>query len=266
MAGEATARPPAEPHPTADFPPVINVGDLAPPDGVTIRGVKGRDRAGASVSSAGDVNGDGVDDILIGTFFGGPEDGSGESYLVFGRRGGLSDLNLKFLTPEIGVTIRGEPGDNAGRSLSDVGDVNGDGFDDIIIGAGYAADGGSAYVVFGRADGFRDFDLSFFTPDTGFAIRGGPRDDSTGFSVASAGDIHGDGFDEVIVGARGSSFDENPGAAYVIFGKAGGFEEIDLGALTPAQGFAIVGDPMSVKAGTSVASAGDFSTATPSTT
>jgi hypothetical protein len=92
--------------------------------------------------------------------------------------------------------------------VSSAGDVNGDGFDDLIVGA-YGADpngsnSGSSYVVFGKSGGFAaTINLSTLDGTNGFRLDGVAADDRSGFSVSSAGDVNGDGFDDLIVGAYG---------------------------------------------------------------
>ena len=98
--------------------------------------------------------------------------------------------------------------DQSGFSVSSAGDVNGDGFDDLIVGApcGDAAgnaksNAGESYVIFGQASGFADIDLATLTAAQGFRIFGADAGDQSGWSVSSAGDVNGDGFDDLIVGA-----------------------------------------------------------------
>src|SRR5262249_49923597 len=125
-------------------------------------------------------------------------------------------------------------GDQAGYSVASAGDFNGDGFGDLIIGAPGAdpdgnTDAGSAYVIFGKASGFDDIDLSNLSPADGFRIDG-PSGCAAklgcdlpaelGTSVAGAGDINGDGYSDIVVGAPGFSLAE--GVAYVIYGEASG--------------------------------------------
>lgn len=118
-------------------------------------------------------------------------------------------IDLADLDGSIGFVIPGlEAGDLAGRSVSSGGDVNGDGFDDLIIGA-YGADpdgksfAGTSYVVFGKAGGFgTSFDLASLDGSNGFAISGADAFDNSGFSVSSAGDLNGDGTADLIIGAR----------------------------------------------------------------
>ena len=252
------------------FPALIDLSALGS-GGFVILGDASLDAAGASVSSAGDVNGDGFDDLIIGAP-GGDDGGSyaGEAYVIFGKAGGFATVDLATLAPADGFIIQGDAaGDRAGVSLSSAGDVNGDGYDDIIVGAPGGDDGGTdageAYVLFGKAGGFANIDLSNLAAADGFIIVGpdgshelGDRNGQTGHSVATAGDINGDGFDDLIIGTRyGDLSGLNAGEAYVLFGKAGGFTNIDLAALAPDAGFVIRGDDTFNYAGWSVSSAGD---------
>ncbi len=110
-----------------------------------------------------------------------------------------------------GFVVHGQDaGDLSGFSVSSAGDVNGDGFADLIVGAyhGDAAgnaqqDAGDSYVVFGKANGFdAEVDLADIATGTGgFVIHGEDAFDYSGFSVARAGDVNGDGFDDLIIGA-----------------------------------------------------------------
>ncbi len=243
---------------------IVDLTSLTATQGFIIQGDVASDRAGWSVSSAGDVNGDGFDDLIVGAPFG--DDGgnlAGEAYVVFGKASGLGTVDLTTLTATQGFIIQGDAAnDLAGRSVSSAGDVNGDGFDDLIVGAPFGDDGatdaGEAYVVFGKASGFGTVDLTSLTAAQGFIIQGDAAYDQASFSVSSAGDVNGDGFDDLIVGAyRGDDGDYNAGEAYVVFGMGSGFGTVDLAALTGAQGFIIQGDAADDRAGWSVSSAGD---------
>ena len=135
----------------SNFPAVFDLATLASGDGSTgfvLNGIDAGDTSGFSVSSAGDVNGDGIDDLIIGALRGG-ELSTGESYVVFGNALGFApEFELSTLAigdGSTGFVLNGIDGyDASGASVSSAGDVNGDGFDDLIIGAFGADPGGDS--------------------------------------------------------------------------------------------------------------------------
>jgi hypothetical protein len=192
---------------------------------------------GNSVSSAGDVNGDGYDDVIVSAHRrnAGLGDNQGSVYIFYG---GSSMDN----SPD--VTMNGvAAGDRFGNSVSSAGDVNNDGYDDVVVGAylrnaGLGANQGSAYIFYGGSS----MDNS---PDV--TMDGEAAGDYFGQSVSQAGDVNGDGYDDVIVGAyyQGAT---DVGRAYIFYGGSSMDNNADV---------TFTGEAASDRFGCSASSAGD---------
>ena len=209
-------------------------------------GVSAGDQAGRDVAAAGDVDGDGYDDVLIGAF--GEDSGgsyAGSGYLVYGPVSGDMDLDVADA-----VLVGESAQDYAGKAVAGGSDCNGDGYDDVLIGA-HGQDGGgsmagAAYLVLGPISGSVDLSAADAT------LTGELASDNAGRPVAMGGDMNGDGYDELLIGAYyESSGGSQAGVAYVVAGPVTG--AVDLSVAT----IALVGETAGDYAGWSLAGRGD---------
>ena len=195
---------------------------------------------GHAVAPAGDVNGDGYDDIIIGAYY--YDNGETDEGVAFVHLGSPSGIDLT-----AAATLQVDQADAYfGQTVAPAGDVNGDGYSDVIVGAPSYDDGqtneGAAFVYRGSASGISETSIATLTPDQASAY--------FGFSVASAGDINGDGFDDLLVGAYYyDNGQTNEGAAFVYHGSPDGIA-------SPADAM-FESDQAGAEFGISVASAGD---------
>jgi hypothetical protein len=200
-------------------------------------GLAASDLFGTSISSAGDVNGDGYSDLIIGAPLNDAAGASaGRAYIYYGGT---------IINSAVDVVLTGlAAGDQFGLSVSTAGDVNGDGYSDVIVGANGNDAGGSgagrAYIFFGGSSMNNVADI---------ILTGAAASDNFGTSVSSAGDVNGDGYSDVVVGANfNDAGGSNAGRAYIFFGGSSMNNVADIN---------LIGATASDNFGTSVSTAGD---------
>lgn len=244
------------------FPPVISLADIGVGNGFVFKGSDIQDYAGAAVAAIGDLNHDGFDDLAIGAPgkgpFGVPSNYPGEAYVLFGGRfEGVSTVTEADLNGNNGMVLRGIRGgvvpieidqaiwgDLAGTDIDTAGDINGDGIDDVMIGAPHTIINsrrkgvGQAYFVYGSTSAFpARLRLSDLDGSNGFRINGTGTVDYYGVSVAGAGDFNDDGRSDVMSGASGQ------GETYVFYGRDTGAARVapapDAPAGTLSTGFPV---------------------------
>ena len=248
------------------FPAQIDVAALDGSNGFAFQGVDGFGLLGYSVSGAGDVNGDGIDDIIVGV--GISYSFSGQAFVLFGTDQGFpAVVRTSELDGSNGFAVYAFVGIDS--YVAAAGDINNDGFGDIAIGlpympgeTGYDFGTGRAYVIFGSGAAFpARFDVSALNGRNGFFMNGGNMGDLLGFAVSAAGDVNGDRVGDLIISAPGVSANGVPasGQSYVLFGSARAFPaEIPLTYFDGIGGFAMNGAMAGGYSGFSAAGLGDI--------
>ncbi len=242
----------------------IALSEIASGDGngFVIRGPAGGiSYLGDSVASAGDVNGDGLDDVLVGATY------SGKAYVVFGRKASTPvEASAVEQGEEDGFAILGTSA--TGTRVAKAGDINGDGLDDLLVGAsetqvGAASSAGRVYVVYGKTNKEPVSLAALVTGSPlGFVISGAQASGGVGASVAGLGDVNGDRLDDFAIGAPGykPGSKTNAGAVVVVLGSTAAqsnksFSDFVVGS---SAGYAIFGAAADDKLGGSITALGDI--------
>ncbi len=212
---------------------------------------------GVSVDGAGDVNDDGVDDVIIGASTATPSlNFQGRVYLVYGSSSISGTVDLSTLGSG-GVKIDGaSSGDRLGASVAGCGDVNGDGINDVIMGAENANpngnNSGQAYVFYGSSS----LASSLSASAADLSINGAAGGDRLGNFVASAGDVNGDTFDDMLVNATRPPGTTFHGRTFLVYGGSSLPSTIEVSTLGTA-GVIIDATAASEGGGTALAGGGD---------
>ncbi|WBX77665.1 HYR domain-containing protein [Tenacibaculum ovolyticum] len=231
----------------------VDVNNLTGLNGFTVRGVNASDEIGIAVSSAGDINDDGINDVLIGS--------SGKAIIIFGNTTGFLPLyTITDINGVNGIILEDTLlGGKFGETLSNIPDVNNDGIDDVIIGSPNNI--GNAYVFYGGST-IGNTDAASLNGSNGFKIEGFSQSSSgSELNVSNAGDINNDGIEDVILGYP--SYDEGSeryaGRVVVVFGSSIGFSSVfSLSSLNGINGFIINEDIEYARLGNNVKSGKDF--------
>ncbi|MCF2486630.1 FG-GAP-like repeat-containing protein [Dyadobacter sp. CY347] len=182
----------------------------------TLEGNQAGAQFGSNVSSAGDVNGDGYSDVLVGAIlYDKGQVDEGAAFVWLGMADGISAVAA--------AAIQGKKDKGwFGYSLSSAGDLNGDGFEDIIVGSNQFDNGqpyeGAAFIYFGSLSGLSSASVLLEVNQAGANF---------GFSVSGAGDVNGDGYHDVVVGADFyDKAEEDVGAFFIFHGSAQGISTV----------------------------------------
>ena len=271
---------------------LLNLNQLNGSNGLTIPGITPDDRLGTTVDLTGDLNGDGIQDLVISSPDAGNPNGSsysfyssdrrGKTYVVFGKNSGFgAEFDLNNLNGNNGFSLTGlQSEDRLGTAVA-VGDINGDGIDDLAVGAPYAggrlnsygyeySDGrGRVYLIFGRSSGFNaQVNLNSLDSTKGLILSGIDAQDNLGMTITGLGDLNGDGIDDLAVSATGAgktitnnngySYSDRRGETYVIFGRRNFNLGVNLALLNGNNGFIIEGKDRSDRLGYSLSNGGDL--------
>lgn len=261
---------------------IINLENLTSEQGFVVSGGENASLLGFSIDRLGDINGDGYDDFGVTDPVAGTS--SGVSYIIFGGEdnlgiedeNGVPTLNLSDLSASEGIRIIDTSTSSffLGTEISDGGDFNGDGFNDIIITADFLEfpdENGAVFIIYGDENGLGVddgsggliIDLATLSDEQGLILTGNPFENLFGREIDTIGDFNNDGFDDILIGDQGRL--QVPGDAYIIFGGESvgetGFDGrafLDVTQLDFTQGITVAGSFFNASLGGTATSAGDI--------
>ncbi len=208
------------------YPNPFDLTTLDGTNGFIVKGIAYDERRGATIAGPGDINGDGIDDLIIGSSSTSPDD-----MVIYGTASFPAALTINDINGTNGFLID-TPGSN---QIAGLGDVNGDGMNDFIIGTPHWS--GQAWIIFGRSSNFpASISSSWLDGSKGFKTSSFPGSRPS-YTVNAAGDINNDGYQDILIGNWDSS---DPAISYCLFGKGTPFSPlVDLISLNGTDGFSI---------------------------
>ncbi len=211
----------------ASFPATFDLNTLDGTNGFKVVGIVEDERRGKSASGLGDVNGDGIDDLILGTQ-------KNQTMVIYGTSGTFpAVMDVTDMDGTNGFII-----DQGGiNEVNSAGDVNGDGHNDFMLGQAHWT--GQTLVIFGRSGNFpATIDAGWLDGVNGFRVSKFPGN-IPAFLLSGAGDINHDGYDDILIGNWGSSYKVNGEGSYALFGRPTFNSYVDIVAVDGSDGFFI---------------------------
>ncbi len=216
---------------SSGFPTPFDLSSLDGTNGFVVEGVAYNERRGSTIAGPGDINGDGIDDLIIGS-----SNWTTDEIVLYGATTFPPLITVNDINGTNGFLID-TPGSNQVAAL---GDVNSDGIGDFIIGTYHWSGGswkGESWIMFGRTNNYPTLlDISWLDGINGFRTSSFPGTRSS-YKVGGAGDINNDGYNDILIG----NWSSLPGAhSYALFGKNTPFDTlVNIEAVDGTDGFFI---------------------------